>query len=249
MNSKLPKIDNVQISTKIKKTLIDSLKSGAFQGETRFPTEKNMAEQLGVSRTVLRDALGALEAEGYITRRRSIGTTINQHIVTADTRIDLQQEFQEIIRNTGHEAGFRLIGAGYVQEAELFSEEESVVSSEKYLRVEKLFTADGEPAILSADYVPESIILEKDFKMDVFNEISIFEFLEEYCSREAFMSLSDINPICPSDRHRELLKITDNSPALGLRENVFDIDQNTVVKADVVIKSGIFNLQLLRKKI
>lgn len=52
------------------------LSSGHWAVNTRVPPERELADQLGVSRGVLRQALGELEAEGYIWRHVGKGTFV-----------------------------------------------------------------------------------------------------------------------------------------------------------------------------
>lgn len=52
------------------------LSSGHWAVNSRVPPERELAEQLGISRGTLRQALGDLEAEGYIWRHVGKGTFV-----------------------------------------------------------------------------------------------------------------------------------------------------------------------------
>jgi len=250
MYIKVPKIDSEPISTKVKKMLLQLMKEDLFAPEGKLPAEDILAGQLGVSRTVLRDALGALEAEGYITRRRSIGTTINRYILNAQTRIDLQKEFQEMIAEAGYEAGFRLLSAAFLEQTPAwFSGKGEKGETESFLEVEKLFMADGQPAIYCVDYVPARILPDTQFDLRIFEEISIFTFLKEYCHQEVFMSLSSLEALEADASRARVLGIREGAPVLTLHEKGYDINQMHVLNTEVAIRNGIFSLEVLRKKI
>jgi GntR family transcriptional repressor for pyruvate dehydrogenase complex len=59
--------------------------SGELQPGTRFPPERALAEQLGVSRTVAREAVRILDAKGLVETKRGVGTTVRrvtkEHVV------------------------------------------------------------------------------------------------------------------------------------------------------------------------
>ncbi|NVZ53348.1 FadR family transcriptional regulator [Pseudomonas sp. B6002] len=52
--------------------------SGQLPPESRMPTEQQLAEQLNVSRSVVREAIAQLKADGVITARRGLGSFISQ---------------------------------------------------------------------------------------------------------------------------------------------------------------------------
>lgn len=56
------------LTIKLNKLIIDSIHSGE-----KLPTEKEMTEQLGISRSVLRDALSVYEASGVIVSKQGSG--------------------------------------------------------------------------------------------------------------------------------------------------------------------------------
>lgn len=62
-----------------------------------------LASDLGVSRTVVRDALSELERDGYLERVRGIGTLVNRDVVQLKNRMDQKLEFYKMIRAIGKE--------------------------------------------------------------------------------------------------------------------------------------------------
>lgn len=52
------------------------LDSGEFGADQRLPTERGLAEQLGIGRRAVRRALDVLETEGWIWRRQGAGTFV-----------------------------------------------------------------------------------------------------------------------------------------------------------------------------
>ena len=60
------------ISDRVVAALLQELRTGRYADADRLPAEVDLAAQLGVSRTVIRDALSEMERAGYIERVRGI---------------------------------------------------------------------------------------------------------------------------------------------------------------------------------
>lgn len=58
--------------------LLEELRRGRYADAAQLPSELELADVLGVSRTVVRDALSDLERDGYVERVRGIGTLVNR---------------------------------------------------------------------------------------------------------------------------------------------------------------------------
>ena len=77
--------------------LLDELRGGRYAKATQLPSELELADVLGVSRTVVRDALSDLERDGYVERVRGIGTLVNRDVVQVENRMDQKLEFNRMI--------------------------------------------------------------------------------------------------------------------------------------------------------
>lgn len=69
-------IQDQRLSDRIAEQFIHSMHNGELTVGTRLPPESQLADQLGVSRGILREALTVLEARGFISRSPKGGTFI-----------------------------------------------------------------------------------------------------------------------------------------------------------------------------
>ena len=76
-----------------------SLDQGHFAPGDKLPPERDLARQLGVSRTTLREAVRVLEGEGAVEVRRGStgGIVVRQRIQRPAQRRARMREFDEII--------------------------------------------------------------------------------------------------------------------------------------------------------
>jgi len=79
-----------RLSDKVSELLTDAIVSGKYRPGDRLPTERELGDQLGVSRTVVREAVRSLAARGLVTVTSGRGTevsAINSGTVAASMRL------------------------------------------------------------------------------------------------------------------------------------------------------------------
>jgi DNA-binding FadR family transcriptional regulator len=64
------------LADRITRHLAEQLRSGVYPVNSRLPTEKAIAEEFGVSRTVVREAISRLKSEGLVETRQGSGTAV-----------------------------------------------------------------------------------------------------------------------------------------------------------------------------
>jgi DNA-binding GntR family transcriptional regulator len=75
-NAELNRKSFVPLYFQLAEALKKLLETGAWQPGARFPSEREIAEEFGVSRTVIRPALDLLVGDGAIVRTRGSGTFV-----------------------------------------------------------------------------------------------------------------------------------------------------------------------------
>ena len=89
------------ISDRVVAQLLEELRTGRYAGADRLPAELDLAAQMGVSRTVIRDALNTMERSGYVERVRGIGPVVNRAVLSLRSRLDQKLEYYPLIRSFG----------------------------------------------------------------------------------------------------------------------------------------------------
>ena len=100
-------------SKTIRAQLLFAMQEGEYAHCDRLPRESVLAEKMGISRTQLRDILASLEREGFITRRHGVGTIINRHVLEAHSRMDIEVEFLDMIRQLEESTGLSIYAEEY----------------------------------------------------------------------------------------------------------------------------------------
>src|SRR3982074_3020013 len=86
-----------KLSRRLFQTLAEQIKSGRFSPGARLPTEQELTRAARVSRTVVREAVAALRAEGLVVTRQGVGAFVSAEPQRAPFRIA-----PERLRTIGH---------------------------------------------------------------------------------------------------------------------------------------------------
>jgi DNA-binding FadR family transcriptional regulator len=93
----LDKIKRISLSDAVTDRIISQIQEGQYRAGDRLPTERELAEQLGVGRTSVREGLRFLEKLGVLEIRQGMGTVVRslslgevfEHLVPVQTIIEL----------------------------------------------------------------------------------------------------------------------------------------------------------------
>ena len=142
------------ISDRIVSALLEELRTGRYAQTDRLPAEVDLAAELGVSRTVIRDALSEMERAGYIERVRGIGTVVNRSVLNLRSRLDQKLEYYPLIRSFGsypHADGIQIYP---VRAGEELARDLAIEPGDDVICIKKRILADTTPVIYSIDYLP-----------------------------------------------------------------------------------------------
>ena len=216
----------------IRSQLLADMKDGAYASCERLPRESVLAEKLGISRTQLRDILASLEREGFITRRHGVGTIINRHVLNVQTRMDIEVEFLDMIRQSGHEPAVAFVRVSDGTADAQVAAQLRIPEDTPIIRIARLCTADGRPAIYCEDVV-EKALAKGDYTIQDF-KLPIFHFLQRFCGIYPYLDLTDVRPAAADAALAEIFQVPMGTPLLNMEEVDYDIDAPCSAPASIL---------------
>ena len=231
----------------IRLQLLSDMKEGIYANCERLPRESVLAEKLGISRTQLRDILASLEREGFITRRHGVGTIINRHVLAATARMDIEVEFLDMIRQSGYQAEVAYVRVSDGAADAKIASQLNIEEGDPIIRVARLCTADGRPAIYCEDVVNKALVRGNYTIQDL--KLPIFHFLQRFCGIYPYLDLTDLKPITADAALAETLQVNIGAPVLFMDEVDFDIEGKPVFCSQEYFADGFFRHTVLRKKL
>ncbi|SEI68418.1 FadR/GntR family transcriptional regulator [Paraburkholderia diazotrophica] len=88
------KIPNKALSDTVAQQLLAQIDKGAFARGGKLPTEAVLAQEFGVSRTVIREAISRLKNEGVVEPRQGSGVYVSVHGAIRPLRIDYAEAME-----------------------------------------------------------------------------------------------------------------------------------------------------------
>lgn len=231
----------------IRRLLLSEMKDGIYAQCDRLPRETVLSEELGISRTQLRDTLADLEREGFITRRQGIGTVINRHVLAVTNRMDIETEFLDIFRLNGREPKVAAVEAVEGRASTYVAGKLKIPEGTPVLKLHRLYTTDGKPALCCEDVLEKSRVRDGYTQADV--EGIIFEFLQKFCGVSAYMDLTELHAVAATGRLAQVMQVPEGTPLLNMEEVDFDIEGNTIFYSSQYFAEGMFQHTVLRKKL
>jgi GntR family transcriptional regulator len=231
-----------QVKAHIKQQILDN----AYEDD-RVPAEMDLANDLGVSRTTVRDALSRLENEGVIYRKQGAGTFVNRPGLRIRSRLDEIWSYEAVLQAHGYEPSTQVLEIKQeTADAELATDL-SLAKDAPVLKVRKLFLEDDQPVILTCNYIPldlvEGAVKEEDFV------VPIFTYLSETVGLHLSYYLSEIVPVLAQGDLAETLHVPSPTAVLSLHETGYNENNEPILKALSYFRDDLLRLGLIRRQV
>lgn len=191
-----------------------------------LPSERELSERYGLSRTTVRLALQELESLGLVVRQHGRGTFVSDRSVQA-TNLTQSYSFTEQMRELGRNPKTTILEFAEMEVDKNLAEHMGVRLGEKLFKIKRLRSADDVPMMVERSYLPlrKFITLKRPLlEQKPLYEIIEHDYQEEIrvAEEEFFASIAR-----PADAH--LLDIGEGAPVLDLVRTTYNM-RNEIVE-------------------
>jgi GntR family transcriptional regulator len=195
------------------------VENGALGPGQALPSERELAEQLAVSRVTVRKALAGLVQDGVLVPRRGAGTFVAERIVKPLSKIT---SFTEDLRARGLKPRSvfleRSVGEVTPEEAMALN----LSPGSRVVRLYRLRYAGDEPLAVEHSAIPQAILADPARVVD-----SLYATLETLGARPV-RALQRLRAVNLSAEQARLLQLPTGSAALALERRSFLADGRLV---------------------
>lgn len=193
-------LDQTPLYLQVRKALLNAIKRGVFQAEDALPSERTLAEMIGISRVTARKAIDALASEGVIVRKHGSGNYIAPLLEQPLSRLT---SFTEELKQRGFKPASRwlsrVVARALPEELLTFG----LSPGTKVVRLERVRMANDVPMAFEYSVLPLAFVPKPE---------SLQDSLYAYLAKLGFMptrALQHIRASNASARHAELLAIAE----------------------------------------
>lgn len=201
----------------VKRHLLQSI--DALPPGVSVPTERQLAADLGTSRTTVRQALIELAAEGRVVRRHGSGTYV------ADAKLTWPQNlssFTQQALSNGLKPSSELLGVERVKADDVTAAELELPIGAAVHCIERLRLADGNPIVVERALLPAARFPRLGVRMRT--ATSLHAVLAEHYGVRLSRGDESIETAPASPENAAHLQMDAGAPLLVVRRRNFDLD-------------------------
>ncbi len=207
---------HVPLYVQIEEQIREAIKSPEYKNGKKLPNEVDLAKQLGVARSTVRQAINKLMYEGLLVRRKGVGTVVADVAITSMARNWLS--FSQEMKAMGIEVKNYEMYFGWVKPTEELCRFFDIPKDRKVLKLERLRGDTEKPFVYFVSYFNPRIGLtgNEDFSRP------LYDILERDYHTIVKLSREEISARL-ADRHlAEKLELDPGKPILKRKRFVYD---------------------------
>src|SRR3990172_8731891 len=124
----------------------------------RLPSEPDLAQQLGVSRATLREAMRTFETQGLIRRRQGVGTFVLRPAHVLEGGLEVLESIETLARRTGLKVAFGELKVYHRSASDEEIQALGLKPGDHVVSVARVILAEDRPVAFLVDILPDDII-------------------------------------------------------------------------------------------
>lgn len=244
-------IKPVRISSKTltevaEQELRKAILGGEYPPGGQLPSEAELIDMLGVSRTTVREALRSLEESGIVLRRHGIGTFVLERPII--NNFGMNYGITEMILMASMTPGTREMTIYDQKASEDVAIQLGIEIGGGVKCIERVRTANNKPVVYSVDYLPLAIFDEKNILPEMLSNSSLYDLLQLEFNINIEYGVARISPLLASKKIADKLNQPTNSVLLFISQTDYLSNDKPILYTHEYNIPNAFKYQFLRRR-
>jgi GntR family transcriptional regulator len=217
----------------------------ATQAGERLPAEPELAQQLGVSRATLREAMRSFEAQGLIRRRQGIGTFVVGHSQVIDSGLEVLESIETIAKRIQLDVAMGELSIDTLAADMPQAEALEIAEGTQVVRVARVIIAEKRPVAFLVDVLPMNILSPDDLKEGFTG--SVLDWLLRRGAMHFTSSYAEIQAVAAPPEIARKLEIQRGDVLLMFTARLYSDSSKVVVYSQSYFLPGYFHFHVVRR--
>ncbi len=212
---------------------------------TRLPSEPDLAQQLGVSRATLREAMRTFETQGLIRRRQGSGTFIVGQIPIMESGLEVLESVNTIAQRLNLPVSTVVPIITDLPADELHARELGIPIGTMVNRISRVMRVESRPVAFLVDTLPEGVLSSTETFMAQFNG-SVLDFLLQR-GDPLSVSRTDVSAIGAPADVAKMLEVQRDDVLLQFTACLYSVSAKVVDYSLSYFLPGYFRFHIVRR--
>ncbi len=236
-----------QISISVSQRLHDQLGQmiAATNPGERLPSEPTLAEQLGVSRATLREAMRTFETQGIIRRKQGSGTYVNLPPKVLETGLEVLESIESIAQRSGLSVEVGELNIQHRQAKEDECKSLEMGSCKEIVQVSRVISAENRAVAYLIDVLPAEILDPNELSNGFHG--SILDLLLQRGRPDLYISRTEISAVPATSLVARALGIQRGDVLLCFTADLYSTSGQIVDHSFSYFLPGYFRFHVVRR--
>ncbi len=212
---------------------------------TKLPSEPKLAEELGVSRATLREAMRTFESQGMLKRQQGVGTFVVGPKRVIESGLEVLESIETQAEKIGLDVSMGEFKVTNIQANDSLAEKFNQKKGDPLIEIRRVIMTDEAPVAYLVDILPEHILDSETLAVKFTG--SVLDLLIKIGDPPPFTSKTEISAIHAPTDVAKALKIQRGDTLLLLKALLFNEVGNPIDFSHSYFLPGYFRLHIIRK--
>jgi len=222
---------------------LDERIAEAKPGE-KLPTEPELAAQMGVSRSTLREAMRTFEAQGLLVRRQGAGTFVVGKSGTFETGLEVLESLDKIAERLEMSISMGKYDIEYIPADETRAKSFGIRKGTGLVQVTRVMHAEGRAIAFLQDTLPRGVVTQKELESSFSG--SILDLLIKRGEPPLEKSFTEINAVSAPSQVARALEIQRGDVLLMFEAELYALGGKIIDHSLSYFLPGYFRFHVLR---
>jgi len=211
----------------------------------RLLSEPELANQLGVSRATLREAMRTFEGQGLIRRRQGVGTFVVGHSQVLDSGLEVLESIESMAGRIGLDVSMGALRIQQFAAEETHAELFQLPVAAEMVMVSRVILAESRPVAFLVDELPAEVLTNEELQNGFTG--SVLDLLLSRGDLQLAASVAAIQAVAASSEIARAMQIQRGDVLLMMSSKLYDAGERVIDISTSYFLPGYFRFHVVRR--